>query len=107
MSVVNVLTVKEKRALEHASLSSRGVVAGVASVILFEKNPDRKLATIINDSPNVVYLALGPVAIANEGIRLNAQGGAFTFGEYTDFPYFGQVACIAVAINSNVILTEV
>lgn len=107
MAVINVLTVEEKRALMHASLSSRGVVAGVASIIVFQNNPDRKLATIVNDSAAVVYLALGPVAIMNEGLRLNPFGGAFTFGEYTDFPYFGEVSAIAAAANSNIVLTEV
>lgn len=98
---------EEKRSLSNASLTSRAVVAGIASVVLFNPNPNRKLATIVNDSANVIFLALGQVAVINEGIRLNPAGGSFSFGELSDFPYFGSVSVIAAAAGSNVVLTEV
>ena len=102
-----VLSDEEKRSLSNASLSSRAVNVAAAPVILFQPNPNRKIATICNDSANIVYLSLGRVAIANEGLRLNPNGGVFMFGEFTDFPYFGEVSAISVAAGSNVGLTEV
>lgn len=40
-------------------------------------NTGRKYALFINDSANVVYLKVGATAVANQGIRLEANGGSF------------------------------
>jgi hypothetical protein len=101
------LSDEEKRALSNASLTSRGINVAAASVVLLNPNPNRKLCTICNDSANIVYLSLGQVAITAEGIRLNPNGGVFTLGEFSDFPYFGSVSAISVAAGSNVVITEV
>ncbi len=44
------------------------------SVLAINKN--RRLAIIVNDSDQVIYLALGGDAELNKGIRLNAGGGS-------------------------------
>ena len=50
---------------------------GAASVIVIPENKARTGAWLINDSDVVIYLAIGRVAVAGAGIRLNAAGGAW------------------------------
>ena len=50
---------------------------GTSSTIVLAKNLSRKIADIVNDSDQVIYLALGASAVLNKGIRLNAGGGSY------------------------------
>lgn len=43
-------------------------------------NADRDVATLVNDSDTVMYLAVGETAVVNRGLRLNARGGSLTVG---------------------------
>ena len=56
------------------------VVVGVASGVVIAANAARRMAVIVNDSANVVYLAIGAPAVLNSGIRLNPLGGVAQFG---------------------------
>lgn len=47
------------------------------SKLVIPWNPNRQYLAIVNDSDTVIYVSLGIPAIANKGIRLNAQGGNF------------------------------
>jgi len=47
------------------------------SAIAVPENPDRQYLLLINDSDTTVYLKFGAAAVENEGIRLNAAGGAY------------------------------
>lgn len=40
-------------------------------------NINRKYALLINDSDTTIYLKIGANAVANQGIRLNANGGYY------------------------------
>lgn len=40
-------------------------------------NAGRISALLINDATTVIYLRIGADAVANEGIRLNANGGSY------------------------------
>ena len=40
-------------------------------------NQGRVSALVINDGTSVVWIKVGEVAVANEGIRLNANGGSY------------------------------
>ena len=62
----------------------------------------RKGATIVNDSTNVVYLAIDGVAVANKGIRLNANGGTANI----DADDNCEVQAIAGATNNNVTVQD-
>lgn len=55
---------------------SKGWVETTSSVQLYSDS-DRLYALIVNDSDTIVYLNLGAAAVVGEGIRLNANGGAF------------------------------
>lgn len=50
---------------------------GVTSSAALAANASRTWALIINDSAVIIYLKVGAAAVANEGIRLAANGGAF------------------------------
>lgn len=40
-------------------------------------NANRKYALFVNDSDTVIYLKINASAVANQGIRLNANGGSY------------------------------
>ena len=40
-------------------------------------NEGRISALLINDATTVIYLRIGATSVANEGIRLNANGGSY------------------------------
>jgi hypothetical protein len=88
--------------------TSGSVSVLVASTVVAADNPQRVEITVVNDSVNVVYLQLAtvtgtaPTAVANSGIRLNANGGSWTSHSYS-----GPVAGIAVGGSSNVTVAEV
>ena len=89
-----------------ASQPGTAVVVAAASTVVLAANPNRIVATIVNDSVNVVYVTLGTPAAINSGIRLNASGGSLVLGLGTDIPYTGVVTAWAAAAGSNVTVTE-
>ena len=63
----------------------------------------RKGAAIVNDSANVVYLAEdGRTAVANTGIRLNANGGAYVLSEGDQ----QEVQAISVGSTNNIAISD-
>lgn len=78
-------------------------VSNAASTVVAAANRDRAEITICNDGANIVYLRLaGTGATANQGIRLNANGGSWTSGAYT-----GAVCGIAMTAATVVTVSEV
>ncbi len=69
-------------------------------------NNDRKYALVVNDGSVDVYLKVGADAVANAGIRLNANGGSFEMtrevGNLSDLVING----ITVSGAATVIVTE-
>jgi len=53
------------------------ISVGSGTTVILTANADRKIARIINDSNEIIYLAEGASAIMNEGTRLNANGGTY------------------------------
>ena len=77
---------------------------GVTSLEILAANPARVEATICNDhATNVVYLALGAVAVVNQGVRLNAAGGTYT----TPPGYTGTIEAVATGASTVVTFAEV
>ena len=80
---------------------------GAASGPVLATNERRRQAIFINDSDTVIYLAKGPTALLNRGIRLNANGG--TYIETPDtlaYIYLGPYAAISSAATKNLCITE-
>lgn len=91
----------------HALTCGAVSVSSSTSTKVCDENPGRGELTIVNDSSNVIYLALStdgaaPTAVANSGIRLNASGGSYTTNSYT-----GIVHALAMTGTSVVTVTEV
>lgn len=80
---------------------SDGVTVGSSSTLILADNPDRISATIVNDSDEVIYLALDTTAVMNSGIRINASGGSAEITQYT-----GQISGICTSGGKNVTVTE-
>lgn len=58
--------------MAHTTASMTSTSAAVLAV-----NNDRKYALVVNDGSATVYLNLGATAVANQGVRVNANGGSY------------------------------
>ncbi len=69
-------------------------------------NDDREYALIVNDGSVDVYIKVGAAAVANEGIRINANGGSYemsrALGNLSDVAVNG----ITVSGTATVLVTE-
>lgn len=84
--------------------TNAGVSVATSSTAVLAKNTARSHVLIVNDSTNVVYLALGATAVANKGIRLNASGGSYEINDQNLF--IGAINAIAVGGTSVVTVVE-
>lgn len=73
--------------------TNSAVQCGSTSGTVLATSTSRIYAAIVNDSLNVIYIALGPVAVGSNGIRLNASGGSYELDSSN--MYTGIVTCIA------------
>ena len=73
----------------------------VASVLIIPANKHRTGAWLINDSTVTIYLGVGRPAVANQGIRLNAAGGAWEITK--DNLFKGDIYGISVSGSGNVL----
>ena len=71
-------------------------------------NANRLYALFVNDSNVVVYLSLGVAAVANTGIRLNADGGSYAMSAVLGNLYLGVINAIHGGLwgNKLLIMTE-
>ncbi len=61
---------------EVSSITNFNVSIGTSSTQVLAANSGRKLLILVNDSDEPIYVSLGATATLNNGIRLNASGGA-------------------------------
>lgn len=80
---------------------------GITPTRILSYNTHRRLAIITNDSAADIYLGFGSSLAVNTGIRLNALGGSFSFGLYSDFPWLGEIWAIAAGAGNNLVYVEV
>ena len=66
--------------LVYSAPASVTVEANTTEILA--ESDTRMYASIVNDSDNVVYLAVGADAVMNKGIRLNANGGSFEMNRF-------------------------
>jgi hypothetical protein len=79
---------------EVSSITNFNVSVGTSSTQVLAANSNRKLLILVNDSDEPIYVSLGATASLNNGIRLNASGGALAL----DNPIFKGVVN---AISAN------
>lgn len=85
----------------HTTASMTTATAAVLAL-----NDDREYALIINDGTVDVYLKVGAAAVANQGIRINANGGSYELnrmkGNLSDVAING----ITASGTATVLVTE-
>ena len=92
-------------AYSNATHAAVNVTTGSTQVLA--ANDNRLYALFVNDSDTTVYLKLGAAAVANQGIRLNANGGTYEMSRELGNLYAGSVYGIhAGSGNKVVIVTE-
>lgn len=67
-------------------------------------NPGRSYALLVNDSDSVAYINLGGPAAANQGIRLNANGGSYEINSTNLFK--GRIYAISTGATKKLMVTE-
>ena len=77
-----------------------------ATAAVLALNDDREYALIVNDGSVDVYLKVGAAAVANQGIRINANGGSYemsrALGNLSDVAING----ITASGTATVLVTE-
>lgn len=88
------------------AVSNQAVV--LTSSTLVQATTTRQYLVIVNDSSNVVYLALNGNAPAelNKGIRLNASGGAYEIMAGEANLYYGAIRAIADGGTATVTISS-
>jgi len=67
-------------------------------------NANRLYALLVNDSDTVIYIKLGAAAVANQGIRLNADGGSYEMSAMLGNLYTGAINGIHAGTGNKVLL---
>jgi hypothetical protein len=79
------------------------VAVTTASGAALAANSDRLYALLVNDSDEVIYLKFGADAVANEGIRLNANGGSYEMSSAGGNLYTGAINAIHGGTGNKVL----
>jgi len=87
-----------------ATATPTKISVGSSDTQILVANASRKFAVFVNDSDEVIYLSLSATAVINEGIRLNAHGGAYEINLMN--LYTGEVAAICSSGTKNLTVTE-
>lgn len=69
-------------------------------------NAARRYALIVNDGAVDVYIKLGATAVANQGIRVSANGGSFEISPSTGNLYLGAINGITGSGTATMLVTE-
>lgn len=87
-----------------SSATPTKISVGATSTSVLAANANRNFAVFVNDSDEVIYLSLSGTAVMNEGIRLNAAGGAYEINVLN--MYTGDISAICSSGTKNLTLTE-
>lgn len=87
-------------------LAHSAVTIGTSTTQAAAANTDRTYLLLVNDSANTIWVKFGASAVANEGIRLNANGGSLEISERNGNLDSRVVNAIAGAASSNLLVTE-
>ena len=85
-------------------LTHGAVTVGVGSTSVLASNGARVWALLINDSDEVIYVAIGQ-AVLNTGIRLNAEGGSLEISTETGFHDTRAINAICASGSKNLLVT--
>jgi hypothetical protein len=104
MSTLRSITNKGVFVAKYAAsnVTNTKVSVGSSSTPILSANPNRLEFVVVNDSSQVIYLNLSGTAVINEGIRLNASGGA-----YMNSTYEGAISAICASGGANLTVCEI
>ena len=88
------------------TINHKAVTIGAVSTEVRVANTARRYLLLVNDSDEVMYVALGTTAAANTGIRLNASGGSYELGHAIGNLYLGAVNAICASGSKKLLVTE-
>ncbi len=69
-------------------------------------NAVRVSALLVNDSTQTIWIKVGEAAVANEGIRLNANGGSYYMAEAYNNRDTEVINCIVASGTGLLLVTE-
>mgnify|MGYP001589555120 CR=1 FL=1 len=75
-----------------------------ASGAALASNTSRLYALLVNDSDTTIWIKLGATAVANQGIRLNPNGGSYEMSKKLGNLYTGAINGIHASSGNKVIL---
>ena len=70
------------------------------------ENGGRISALFVNDGSDTIWIAINQAAVANEGIRLNANGGSYYIADYQGNLDRDEVNCITASASIVLLVTE-
>ena len=79
---------------------------GATSTAALAANANRLYALLVNDSDTPIYIKLGATAVANQGIRLNANGGSYELSEKEGNLYTGAINAICASGGKKILVLE-
>jgi len=88
----------------YATPTHSVVAVAAATSVALAANANRKYALLINDSDTTIYVKLGAAAVANQGVRLNANGGSYEMSNLSGNLYIGAINAIHGGTGNKVLL---
>ncbi len=89
---------------DYTTPTHTAVSVAVTSTAALAANANRLYVLLVNDSDTTIYIKLGAAAVANQGIRLNASGGAYEISKKAGNLYTGAIYAIHGASGTKVLL---
>jgi hypothetical protein len=80
------------------------VNVATATTAIIAANANRKYLLLVNDSDTPIWIKLGANAVANQGIRINANGGSYEMSAKQGNLYLGAVNGIHASTGNKVML---
>lgn len=90
---------------QRTSFTHTTATVGIASASALAASTSTNFVLLINDSDTTIYCKFGAVAVLNQGIRLNANGGSAMF----DFKFPGTTQalnCISSGATKILLITR-
>ena len=85
----------------QAPANASGVTSADAVRWLYVEAGRRSGFSIVNDSTTTVYIAIGAPSVAGAGVRLNADGGAWTcIGDYVPQDFFTVIGAASGSVGA-------
>ena len=93
-------------AREAGNTAHTAVSCAATSTVALALRGSRVAALFINNSTQTIWIAINQTAVANEGIRLNANGGSYFITDADGNLDRDVVNCIVASGTGTILVTE-